>query len=48
LKYKGVRLTNQILKAENRAIIEVRENESRLFRLYAKREDALRKTISKD
>lgn len=43
LKYKGVKLTNDILKAENRAIMEVRENEARLFRIYAKKEDRLRK-----
>jgi len=36
------------LKAENRAIMEVRENEAWLFRLYAKWEDWLRKKISKD
>ncbi len=48
LKYDGINLTNKVLLEENRAVMEVRENEARLFRLYAKKEDKLRKKIQKD
>ena len=48
LKYKGIGLTNKVLLEENRALLEVRENEARLFRLYAKKEDGLKKKIERD
>jgi hypothetical protein len=48
LKYEGIKYTNKILKEENRAVMEVRENEARLFRSYAKKEDNLLKNIHKD
>jgi len=48
LKYKSIDLTNTILKHEDRAIQEVRENEARLFRLYAKWEDGLKKRVARE
>ena len=48
MKYHSSIMTNEILQEENRAMIEVRENEARTFRHFAKREEKLKNRIYKD
>lgn len=48
MKYKSSIMTNEILLEENRALIEVRENEARTFRYFANREEHLKTKILKD
>ena len=48
MKYASSVMVNEILLEENRATIEVRENEARTFRQFAKKEEHLKVRIMKD
>ena len=48
MRYASSVMTNEILLEENRATIEVRENEARTFRSFAKKEEHLKHRIFKD
>jgi hypothetical protein len=48
MRYASTVMTNEVLLEENRATIEVRENEARTFRLFAKSEEHLKDKIIKD
>lgn len=46
MKYKSTVMTNDIMSEENKTLLEVRENEARLYRTYAKCEDSLKNKIT--
>ena len=48
MKYASSVMTNELLLEENRATIEVRENEARTFRSFAKKEEHLKVRILND
>lgn len=48
MKYASSIMTNELLLEENRATIEVRENEARTFRSFAKKEERLKNGIIRD
>lgn len=48
MKYASSVMANELLLEENRATIEVRENEARTFRQFAKKEEHLKVRIYKD
>ena len=48
MKFVSSVMTNELLLEENRATIEVRENEARTFRTFAKKEEHLRHKIYSD
>lgn len=48
MKFASSVMTNELLLEENRATLEVRENEARTFRSFAKKEEHLRDRIYKD
>lgn len=48
MKYASAIMANELLLEENRATIEVRENEARTFRSFAKKDEHLKERIIRD